>query len=161
LERIEMVKSRNETAGGMKTLNAASSIARYARGQNPEHTAICHALRTEIDATLPQTSSKLYHGSPVWFVGENPVVGYSVTARKGVCLLFWNGQAFDEPGLVPVGKFRAAQIFFTDPNQIEAKVLRRWLKSAGKDIWDYRGYFLAQKALQKKAKAKRPARSRK
>ena len=76
---------------------------------------------------------------PVWFVGENPVVGFNVTAQKGVNLLFWNGQSFGEPALKAAGKFKAAQIQFTDGTQIDLKMLRRWLKKAGTDIWDYSG----------------------
>jgi hypothetical protein len=116
------------------------------------HAVICQALRAHIDAGLPKATSKLWHGSPVWFIGENPVVGYSVTAKKGVNLLFWNGQSFGDPALKAAGKFRAAQIQFTDASQIDVKLLRRRLKHAGTDIWDFRSHFLKQKALQKKKK---------
>jgi hypothetical protein len=107
-----------------------------------------------MDAVLPQATSKIWHGSPVWFIGENPVAGYNVTAKKGVNLLFWNGQSFGEPALKAAGKFRAAQIQFTDVSEIDPKALRRWLKKASTDIWDSRSYFLSQKALQKKAKSR-------
>ncbi len=127
------------------------AITRYADSQNAAQAAVCRALRTEIEAALPKATSKIYHGSPVWFVGENPVVGYNVTAKKGVNLLFWNGQSFGEPTLEASGKFSAAQIQYTDVVQIDSPALRRWLKRAGTDIRDYRGYFLAQKSRQKKA----------
>jgi hypothetical protein len=135
-----------------KTPDGADAIAHYATTQTAEHRAICHALRAEIDASLPKATSKIWHGSPVWFIGENPVVGYNVTSKKGVNLLFWNGQSFGESALKAAGKFRAAQIQFTDVSEIDSKALRRWLKKASTDIWDYRSYFLSQKALQKKAK---------
>ena len=67
------------------------------------------------------------------------MAGYNVTAKKGVNLLFWNGQSFDEPALKAAGKFKAAQIQFTDESEIDVKALRRWLKKARTDIWDYRG----------------------
>ena len=135
-----------------KAPDGADDIAHYAKTQTAEHAAICHALRAEIDAALPKATSKIWHGSPVWFIGENPVVGYNVSSKKGVNLLFWNGQSFGEPTLKAAGKFRAAQIQFTNVSQIDPKPLRRWLKSASTDIWDYHGYFMSQKALQKKAK---------
>jgi len=140
------------TKASGKTPDVADSIAHYAKTQTPEYAAICHALRAEVDAVLPKATSKIWHGSPVWFVGENPVVGYNVTAKKGVNLLFWNGKSFGEPALKAAGKFRAAQIQFTDVSEVDPKALRRWLKKAGTDIWDSRGWFLSQKALQKKAK---------
>lgn len=130
----------------------ADGIAHYAQTQTAAHAAICCALRAEIDAVLPNATAKIWHGSPVWFIGENPVVGYNVTSKKGVNLLFWNGQSLAETALKAAGKFRAAQIQFTDASEIDPKALRRWLKRARADIWDSRSYFLSQKALQRKAK---------
>ena len=121
------------------TTNGTDVVAHYAETQTAEHAAICHALRAQIDAALPKAASKIWHGNPVWFIGENPVAGYNVTAKKGVNLLFWNGQSFDEPALKAAGKFKAAQIQFTDESEIDVKALRRWLKKARTDIWDYRG----------------------
>jgi hypothetical protein len=135
-----------------QTTDSADAIAYYAETQSAGHAAICQALRTQIDATIPKAASKMWHGSPVWFVGENPVVGYSVTAKNGVSLLFWNGLSFGDPDLKPVGTAgRAAQIFFTDADQLETKLLRRWLKRAGTEVFDSAAYFRAQRAAKKKA----------
>ena len=135
-----------------QTPDSADAIAHYTETQSAEHAAICHALRTQIDAALPKAASKIWHGGPVWFVGENPVVGYSVTAKNGVSLLFWNGLSFGDPDLKPVGAGgRAAQIFFTEADQLETKPLRRWLKRAGTDVFDSVGYIRAQRAAKKKA----------
>jgi hypothetical protein len=76
----------------------------------------------------------------VWFVDDNPVVGYNATA-KSVNLLFWNGQAFDEASLKPVGKYRAAQAIFRDATEIDPKVIRRWLKKAKTDVFDSKAFF--------------------
>ena len=146
MKSIAHRKTRNAAATG------ADEIARYDNAQASGHAAICQALRAEIDDALPKASSKIWHGSPVWFIGENPVVGYNVTSKKGVNLLFWNGQSFGGTALQPVGKFRAAQIQFTEFSQIEPKTLRRWLKQAGTDIWDYHGYFLSKRASGAKAR---------
>jgi hypothetical protein len=101
---------------------------------------ICDLLRELIDIALPKATSKVWHGSPVWFIDENPVVGYNVTA-KTVNLLFWNGQAFDEASLRPVGKYRAAQASFGDAAEIDPKVVRRWLKKAKSDVFDSKAFF--------------------
>jgi hypothetical protein len=127
------------------------AIAEYSKEQSPKDAAICHELRTEIDAALPQATSRIWHGSPVWFIGENPVVGYNVTP-KHVNLLFWSGQSFGESALKAAGKFAAAQTQFTEISQIDPTALRRWLKKASTDIWDYQGHFARQMALRKKAK---------
>jgi hypothetical protein len=121
-----------------KTANSSSAIADYAQAQSVGHAAICNYLRAEIDAASPGATSKIWHSMPVWFIGENPVVGYKSTP-KHVNLLFWNGQSFNEPSLQPAGEFRAAQIQFTGVSQIDGKALRRWMGKARTEIWDYAG----------------------
>ncbi|HEU4779171.1 MAG TPA: DUF1801 domain-containing protein [Steroidobacteraceae bacterium] len=99
-------------------------ITAYDKAQTPKTATICASLRKSFDVALPKATSKVWHGSPVWFIGENPVVGY--TARPaGVAVLFWNGQEFDEPLLEPVGKFHAAQVKYTAVSDIDAKLLAR------------------------------------
>jgi hypothetical protein len=120
--------------------NGGKEIAAYAQAQPRALRTACEVLRELIDAALPRATSKVWHGSPVWFIDDNPVVGYSATA-KGVNLLFWNGQAFDEPDLRPVGKYRAAQATFSEAGAIDAKVVRRWLKMAKADVFDSRAFF--------------------
>ena len=115
-------------------------IAAYARAQPLAFRTTCDLLRELIDTALPKASSKVWHGSPVWFLGETPVVGYNATS-KTVNLLFWNGQAFDEPDLKPVGKYRAAQAVFADAATIDPPVIRRWLKKARSDVFDSKAFF--------------------
>lgn len=115
-------------------------IAAYARTLSPAPRATCDALRKLIEAALPKATSRVWHGSPVWFLDENPVVGYSAGAR-GVSLLFWNGQAFDEPGLQPVGKYGAAQAVFAAAGDLEPAVVRRWLRQARANVFDSREFF--------------------
>lgn len=111
------------------------AIDSYASELSTEHAAVCNSLRASIDAAMPKASSKIWHGSPVWFIGENPVVGYA--AKAGViALLFWNGQSFKEPGLTTVGKFHAAEARFNKISDIDQKALQRWLKKARTDIFD-------------------------
>jgi hypothetical protein len=127
------------------------TITDYAEALPAGQSAICHLLQREIDAALPQASAKIWHGSPVWFIGGNPVVGYHATPKQ-VNLLFWNGQSFGDAALKAVGKGTAAQIQFTDATQIDTKTLRGWLKRAGTEIYDYQNHFKTQRALRKKGK---------
>ena len=120
--------------------NDADQIAAYSEAQSPPFRAICDALRELIATALPKATAKVWHGSPVWFIDDNPVVGYNATA-KSVNLLFWNGQAFEEPALKPVGKYRAAQAVFGDAAEIDAKAIRRWLKKARSDVFDSKAFF--------------------
>jgi hypothetical protein len=127
-------------------------IAAYSAALGPAARALCSLLRKEIDAALPVAASKVWHGAPVWFVGENPVVGYSAAA-KGVALLFWNGQAFGDERLRPVGNHGAAQAVFSDVEEIDGKSLRRWLKLAGTKIFDSKAYFARLRAKKQKKKS--------
>jgi hypothetical protein len=123
-------------------------IAAYSKKLTPKQKAIANSLRKTIDAALPKATSKVWHGHPVWFVGENPVVGYS-TKTTGLALLFWNGQSFGEPALQAIGKFHAAELKYADVADIDVKLLARCLKKAKTDIWD-------SVAWRKQAMAKKP-----
>ena len=133
-------KQSGEPGPGKDNLGREDRIAAYSEAQPPAFRTICDVLRELIDTALPGASSKIWHGSPVWFIDDNPVVGYNATA-KAVNLLFWNGQAFDEAGLHAVGKQRAAQARFADAAEIDPKVIRRWLKKANSDVFDSRAFF--------------------
>jgi hypothetical protein len=113
----------------------SDDIGVYAKKLKAPQKAIADSLRKTIDAALPKSTSKVWHGHPVWFIGENPVVGYSMKTT-GVALLFWNGQEFGEPALAPVGKFHAAELKYADVADIDAKLLARCLRKAKTDIWD-------------------------
>ncbi|HMQ15123.1 MAG TPA: DUF1801 domain-containing protein [Phycisphaerae bacterium] len=125
-------------------------LSAYADGQALPFRAMCNTLRTLIDSALPGATSKVWHGSPVWFIDDNPVVGYSATA-KSVNLLFWNGPALDEPDLKPVGKYGAAQAVFAASDDIDGQAIRRWLKRAGANVFDSKAFF---KKLREKRKTR-------
>jgi hypothetical protein len=128
----------------------ADPIAAYADSLTPRQSAICAALRKAIDAGLPDATSKVWHAIPVWFIGDNPVVGYT-KKPTGIALMFWNGQAFEEPTLTPVGSFKAAHIIYSDASQISSRDMTRWLRKAGGEIFDLAG--LRKKASAKKGRA--------
>ncbi len=98
---------------------------------------ICQRLSDAIEQHLPQAVSKIWHGSPVWFIDENPIVGYS-KLKNHVQLLFWSGQTFDEAGLTPIGKHKAAEARYTDASEIDPGLLAVWLNKAERIQWDYK-----------------------
>ncbi len=109
----------------------------YNAGQTPDVRKICDRLAKEIDRALPEAENKVWHAHPVWFLDGNPVVGYS-KLKDCVRLLFWSGQSFDEPGLQPEGKFKAAEARYTSAAQIVPADLARWLGQARDIQWDYK-----------------------
>lgn len=112
-------------------------IQTYNSSQEDDRKKICDQLAVEIQRGLPKAESKLWHGAPVWFLGGNPIVGYWVR-KNHVQLLFWSGQSFDEEGLQPEGKFKAAEARYTAPDQINTDDLSRWLKKSAQIQWDYK-----------------------
>jgi len=109
----------------------------YNSAQNPENKAICDRLLAEVDRNLPEAERKIWHGSPVWFLDGNPIVGYHVLKRC-VRLLFWSGQSFDEPGLAPEGSFKAAEARYTSADQVDADAVARWVAKSRDIQWNYR-----------------------
>ena len=114
-----------------------TDVLAYNARQDPEAEAICARLATLICDGLPEAENKVWHGGPVWFLEGNPIVGYWVR-KVGVQLLFWSGQSFDEPGLKPEGKFKAAEQRVVSVGDIDPENLARWLGKARDIQWDYR-----------------------
>jgi uncharacterized protein YdhG (YjbR/CyaY superfamily) len=113
-------------------------IRHYNEHQSAQHRAVCDLLAAEIDARLPDANSKLWHAHPVWFLNDNPIVGYS-KQKAGIRLMFWSGAGFDEPGLNVLGKkFKDASVFFNDAAEIKPEDLHRWLETARSIQWDYK-----------------------
>ena len=125
-------------------------IERYPLKAPAALAAVCQLLRTEIDRALPAAAAKIWHAMPVWFVGENPVVGYKLASRY-VNLLSWNGQSFEDPVLTAAGSFRAAQIRITEVSGIDRAALRRWLKRAGTDVFDLRAHRAAHRGTPRRS----------
>jgi hypothetical protein len=119
----------------MKIMN--KDIVAYNTQQIGENKKICELLATKINTSLENASSKIYHRAPVWFINDNPVVGYWVR-KNHVQLLFWSGQSFDEPSLTAEGKFKAAQAHYASADQIDIVSLERWLEKSIAIQWDYK-----------------------
>lgn len=99
--------------------------------------ALCDLLADEIERALPKAENKVWHSHPVWFLDGNPIVGYS--KLKGcVRLLFWSGQSFETPGLAREGTFKAAEARYRAPEDVDLKLLRKWLRESRRVQWDYK-----------------------
>lgn len=123
-------------------------IIDFNKQQSADSTAICALLAQEIDQALPKAESKIWHGSPVWFLDGNPIVGYD-TLKDSVRLLFWSGQSFEEDNLRPEGSFKAAESRYTAVEQVKVDDLRRWLKKAEQIQWDYKNLVKRKGVLER------------
>ncbi len=130
----------------MKTIS--KTIAAYHRAQTKDDKTICDLLKKEIDKALPKAESKIWHGSPVWFLDGNPIVGYH-KLKDCVRLLFWSGQSFEEDGLAPEGTFKAAEARFNTLKDVKVTALRRWLAKSKKIQWDYKNIVKRRGVLER------------
>lgn len=113
------------------------TIDAYHTAQNVPERAICDRLRSLIYAALPEASARIWHAHPVWFLNDNPIVGYG-KLKTCIRLMFWSGQSFATPGLAPTGTFKAAELRVTDPADIDSDALGQWLAEAREIQWDYK-----------------------
>lgn len=115
-----------------------TSIDVFHQQLNENDLVICTLLAQTINAVLKTAESKVWHAHPVWFINENPIVGYS-KQKLDIRLMFWSGADFDEPSLNVIGKkFKDASIFYIHVNDIKVKDLQRWLKKSKSIQWDYK-----------------------
>ena len=124
-------------AENKKAITLPAEIVSYHTALADADRAIGEQLASIIDAELPDAERKIWHRHPVWFLDGNPIVGYS-KLKDSVRLLFWSGQSFDEEGLQPEGKFKAAEARYQSVDQIDETVLRNWLQKARVIQWDYK-----------------------
>lgn len=112
-------------------------IQNYNNSQTGDNKLICKLLAEQIQSNLIGAESKIWHGAPVWFLDDNPIAGYDVL-KDCVRLLFWSGQSFDEPALKAEGSFKAAEMRYTNVDQINIDDLKRWLEKSRDIQWDYK-----------------------
>ncbi len=113
-------------------------ILLYHNRQLEEDKTICEVLFSEICNQLPEAEYKVWHAHPVWFIEENPIVGYS-KQKNGIRLMFWSGVSFNEDALKPgTGKFKDASIFYNSLKEINKSDVRRWLEKSKGIQWDYK-----------------------
>jgi hypothetical protein len=113
------------------------TITEYNRAQKGATGKICGILGREIGKIMPKGTGRIYYSMPAWLIQDNPIVAYRA-ASKHVLVLFWSGQSFKTPGLLPSGSFKAAEIRYADSKEINLKQLRAWLKESKKTMWNYR-----------------------
>ena len=114
-----------------------STFDDYNATQDEGHRLVCERLQEIIASSLESATSKIWHGHPVWFLDDNPIVGYSVQ-KAGVRLMFWSGRSFDEPLLSGTSRFQDASIFYNHAREIDEDQLKRWLEKSKTIQWDYK-----------------------
>lgn len=125
-----------------------NEIQIYNDAQSELEREICNILAEEINASLSDAENKIWHAHPVWFLDGNPIVGYS-KLKNCIRLLFWSGQSFEEEILKKEGSFKAAEMRYTAPDQINKEDLKRWLEKARAIQWDYKNIVKRKGVLER------------
>lgn len=126
-----------------------NEIQSYNNSQSTPDQLICHRLADEIDQHLPEAESKIWHAHPVWFLEDNPIVGYS-KLKDCIRLMFWSGASFEEDKLEPgTGKFKDASIRYTSVDQINSEDLKRWIDKSKNIQWDYKNLVKRKGVLER------------
>ena len=121
----------------------------YNNQLEPEEKFICETLAVEINKGLPEAENRIWHAHPVWFIDDNPIVGYS-KLKAGIRLMFWSGDSFEEARLKPgSGKFKDASILYTEAEQIDTDDLQRWLEKSRNIQWDYKNVVKRKGVLER------------
>ncbi len=120
-----------------------------AYNQGLEEKDICNLLAQIIHSNLPNAESKIWHAHPVWFLENNPIVGYS-KQKKGIRLMFWSGADFDEESLSVRGeKFKDASVFYTNVEEINEADIKRWLEKSISIQWNYKNLIKRKGKLER------------
>jgi hypothetical protein len=84
-----------------------------------------------LDAELPDATTKLYHGIPVWCVGDQPTIGIK-PAKAHVSVLFFRGKKIpDATGkLVASGSFEMASVKLAGAADLDEDALRTCSRAA-------------------------------
>lgn len=131
-----------------KAIKMQQDVLEYHQKLEATDRAIADKLYEIIQREFPDVELKVWHAHPVWFINENPIVGYS-KLKHCVRLLFWSGQSFDEQELQKEGTFKAAEKRYTDVTEVDATALKRWLKKARAIQWDYKNLIKRKGKLER------------
>ena len=113
----------------------SAHIQEYNSKLDSSQREIAQGLCDLISKSLPGAEGKVWHGHPVWFIDENPILGYSLK-RAGLEVLFWSGKSFATAGLRPVGKYQAAGISIETAEDIAG--VASFMSEAQSIQWDYK-----------------------
>ena len=115
---------------------SATTVTDYLTGIDTPLREIGERLRPIIDAALPGATGAMWHGHPVWSLGEKP-------GQNPVCLLkgqksyvtfgLWRGQQVsDASGRLVPGAREMASVKLHTLDDIDSVVFANWLHQAQK-----------------------------
>lgn len=111
---------------------APTTIAAYVAKPTGPLSDVVTALRAKLDIGLPETSTELWHGHPVWMDDGVPVAGFKAYPTF-VTVLFWRGQAItDDSGkLNASGSGEMAEFKLRSIDDLDETLFDGWIQQIG------------------------------
>jgi hypothetical protein len=108
-----------------------TTIDEYIAGLDAPNDVIAEALRAHLDTGLPEADSKVWHGHPVWMIGNQPVAGFKAYPNY-VTFMLWRGQSVndDTETLQASGSAEMATLKIADTDGFDGEALDDWLRQA-------------------------------
>ncbi|MFI7430290.1 DUF1801 domain-containing protein [Micromonospora sp. NPDC049836] len=109
-------------------------VTAYLAGLETPLREIGEKLRTIIDVALPEATAAMWHGHPVWGLGDRP-------GQTPICLVkaypsqltfgLWQGQdVVDDTGRLAPGARRMASVKLRAVDDIDPELFTGWLRQA-------------------------------
>lgn len=108
-----------------------ATIEEYIAGLEPPNDVIAGALRAHLDTGLPEAVGTVWHGHPVWMIGNEPVAGFKAYPNH-VTFMLWRGQSVndDTEMLKASGSADMATLKIADTDGFDGDALDDWLRQA-------------------------------
>ncbi|TFD04202.1 DUF1801 domain-containing protein [Cryobacterium sp. TMT1-66-1] len=106
-----------------------TTIDEYVAAPAEPLASVVSLLRDTFDLALPETSTELWHGHPVWLDDELPVAGFKAYPAF-VTVLFWRGQAItDDSGkLNASGSAEMSEYKLRGVDDFDSDLFNGWLQ---------------------------------
>ncbi|MBE1492743.1 DUF1801 domain-containing protein [Plantactinospora soyae] len=115
---------------------STTNVTDYLAGLADPLREIGEKLRSVVDETLPEATGAMWHGHPVWGLGEKP-------GSNPVCLVkaypsyvtfgLWRGQEIVDPsGRLVAGARQMASVRLHAVEEIDPTLFADWLRQANK-----------------------------
>ena len=106
-----------------------TTIDEYVAAPAEPLASVVTLLREKFDLALPETSTELWHGHPVWLDDDLPVAGFKAYPTF-ITVLFWRGQAItDDSGrLNASGSAEMSEYKLKGVDDFDSDLFDGWLK---------------------------------
>lgn len=107
-----------------------TTVDDYVTSQPDNLRPVAERLRAVLDTGLTSAEGRMWHGHPVWLIGNTPVAGFKAYTSY-VTFMLWNGQRVDDPtGRLRPGSRNLATVKVADPSEVDETAFAAWLKQA-------------------------------